>query len=135
MPDIIEPYWMSYHPKTEILEKGFEHKILNDETMKLINCGLKHSYFESSLASEDFHNEYYFILKVFPALPVFLRKKLTYHSSRKIPYPAKIILYVYSIFYLAYKHKSPRIKLFLTYYTKQMVWLFKLKLFNKRCMR
>ena len=39
MPDIIEPYWMSYHPKTEIIEKGFEHNILNDEKMDLINHG------------------------------------------------------------------------------------------------
>jgi anaerobic magnesium-protoporphyrin IX monomethyl ester cyclase len=131
-PDIIEPYWMSYHPKTEIIEKGFEHNVLNDETMNLINRGFKHSYFESSLASEDFHSEYYFILKVFPALPVFLRKKLTYSLSRKIPYPVKLIFFVYSIFYLAYKHKSPRIKLFLTYYTKQMVWILKLKLFPQK---
>jgi radical SAM superfamily enzyme YgiQ (UPF0313 family) len=132
MPDIIEPYWMSYHPKTEIIEKGFEHNVLNDETMNLINRGFKHSYFENSLASEDFHSEYYFILKVFPALPVFLRKKLTYSLSRKIPYPVKLIFFTYSIFYLAYKHKSPRIKLFIAYYMKQMSWLLKLKLFPKK---
>jgi anaerobic magnesium-protoporphyrin IX monomethyl ester cyclase len=127
MPDIIEPYWMSYHPKTEIIKKGLEHNALNDETMNLIDRGLKHSYFESSLSSEDFHSEYYFILKVFPAFPVFLRKKLTYSLSRKIPYPIKLIFFTYSIFYLAFKHKSPRIKLFLALYTKMMIWTFKLR--------
>ncbi|MFA5323591.1 MAG: radical SAM protein [Smithella sp.] len=132
MPDIIEPYWMSYHPKTEIIEKGLEHKALTDETMKLIDRGLKHSYFESSPAAEDFHNEYYFIMKVLPALPVFLRKKLTYNISRKIPYSIKLIFFVYSIFYLALKHKSPRIKLFLALYMKQIGWILKLKLFPKK---
>ena len=39
MPDIIEPYFMSYHPGTEIIEKGFEHNILNDEIMDLIHRG------------------------------------------------------------------------------------------------
>jgi len=74
-PDIIEPYWMTYHPKTEIIKKGFEHEVLNDEKLDLINHGYNpHSYFEMSPASNDFHNEYYFILKVLPAVPVFLRK-------------------------------------------------------------
>jgi radical SAM superfamily enzyme YgiQ (UPF0313 family) len=132
MPDIIEPYWMSYHPKTEIIRKGFEHNALNDETMNLINRGLKHSYFESSLASKDFHSEYYFILKVFPAFPVFLRKKLTYSLSRKIPYPVKLIFFTYSIFYLAYKHKSPRIRLFWALYSKMMIWTLKLKLLPQK---
>ena len=132
MPDIIEPYWMSYHPKTEIIENGFEHNALNDETMNLINRGLKHSYFESSLASKDFHSEYYFILKVFPAFPVFLRKKLTYSLSRKIPYPVKLIFFTYSIFYLAYKHKSPRIRLFWALYSKMMIWTLKLKLLPQK---
>ena len=127
MPDIIEPYWMSYHPKTEIIEKGFQHNLLDDETLHLINRGLKHSYFENSPTSEDFHGEYYFMFKVFPALPVFLRKKLTYSLSKKIPYPVKIIIFVYSIFFLAYKHKSPRIRLFLALYTKMMFWTLKLK--------
>ena len=132
MPDIIEPYWMSYHPKIEIIEKGFEHNALNDETMNLINRGLKHSYFESSLTSKDFHSEYYFVFKVFPALPVFLRKKLTYSLSRKIPYPVKLIFFTYSIFYLAYKHKSPRIRLFWALYSKMMIWTLKLKLLPQK---
>jgi len=132
MPDIIEPYWMSYHPKTEILGKGFEHNVLNDEVMNAINRGMKHSYFESSLASEDFHNEYYFIFKIFPAVPVFLRKKLTYDLSKKIPYPVKMIFFAFSIFFLALKHRSPRIKLFVTYYLKQMLWILKLKFFPQK---
>jgi len=133
MPDIIEPYWMSYHPQTEIIEKGFEHNILNDEKMDSINKGrIHHGYFESSTVSQDFHSEYYFILKVLPAVPVFLRKKLTYNVSRKIPYFIKLPIFVYSIFYLAIKHKSPRIKLFFALYLKQMIWLLKLKLFHQK---
>jgi anaerobic magnesium-protoporphyrin IX monomethyl ester cyclase len=133
MPDIIEPYWMSYHPQTEIIEKGFEHNILNNEKMDLVNNGRDpHSYFETSRASRDFHSEYYFILKVLPAVPVFLRKKLTYNVSRKIPYFIKLPIFVYSIFYLAIKHKSPRIKLFFALYLKQMIWLLKLKLFHQK---
>jgi len=123
---------MSYHPKTEIIEKGFKHKALTEETMKLIDRGFKHSYFESSIASKDFHDEYYFILKVLPALPIFFRKKLTYDLSRKIPYSIKLVFFVYSIFYLAFKHKSPRIKLFLALYMKQMSWILKLKFFPER---
>ncbi|PKN52918.1 MAG: hypothetical protein CVU55_06770 [Deltaproteobacteria bacterium HGW-Deltaproteobacteria-13] len=133
MPDIIEPYWMTYHPKTEIIEKGFEHHILNDEKMDLVNHGYNpHGYFESSMASKDFHSEYYFILKVLPSLPVFLRKKLTYSVSKKIPYPVKLPIFVYSIFYLAIKHRSPRIKLFLALYMKQVIWILKSKLFSKQ---
>jgi radical SAM superfamily enzyme YgiQ (UPF0313 family) len=131
-PDIIEPYWMSYHPQTEIIEKGFEHHALNDETLDLINCGLKHSYFESSLESKDFQSEYYFILKVLPAVPVFLRKKLTYNVSKKIPYFIKLPLFIYSIFYLAFKHNSPRIKYLTTFYLKQIIWIYKSKIFPKK---
>ena len=128
MPDIIEPYWMSYHPQTEIIEKGFEHNILNDEKMDLINKGnIHHGYFESSTASQDFHSEYYFILKVLPAVPVFLRKKLTYSVSRKIPYFIKLPIFIYSIIYLGFIHKSPRIKLFFALYMKLMIWILKLK--------
>jgi anaerobic magnesium-protoporphyrin IX monomethyl ester cyclase len=133
MPDIIEPYWMSYHPKTEIIEKGFEHNILNDEKMDLINHGLNpHSYFESSLAPKDFHSEYYFILKVLPALPVFLRKKLTYSVSQKIPYFIKLPFFIYSIFYLAFKNNSPRIKYLTAFYLKQIIWMLKSKFFRKK---
>lgn len=131
MPDIIEPYWMSYHPQTEIIQKGFEHHALNDETIKLINRGLKHSYFESSLNSKDFQSEYYFIFKVLPALPVFLRKKLTYRVAKKIPYSIKLTFFIYSIFYLAHKHNSPRIKYLTTFYLKQIIWILKLKIFRK----
>jgi len=133
MPDIIEPYWMSYHPKTEIIEKGFEHNNLNNEKMDLINRGIEpHSYFEASKESHDFHSEYYFILKVFPAVPVFLRKKLTYSAAKKIPYFIKLPIFIYSIFFLGIKHKSPRIKLFITLYLKQMIWILKLKFFSDK---
>jgi len=132
MPDIIEPYWMSYHPKTEILEKGFEHNILNNETMDLVNQGRSpHSYFESSVASKDFHSEYYFIFKVLPALPVFLRHKLTYSVSKKLPYFIKLVFFIYSIFYLALKHNSPRIKYFTACYIKQIIWILKSKIFSE----
>ncbi|KUG24589.1 radical sam domain protein [hydrocarbon metagenome] len=132
-PDIIEPYWMTYHPKTEIIKKGFEHKVLNDEKMDLINHGYNpHSYFEMSPASNDFHNEYYFILKVLPATPVFLRKKMTYSVVRKIPYFIKLPIFIYSIFFLAIKHRSPRIKLFITLYLKQMMWILKSRIFSNK---
>ncbi|MBN1470512.1 MAG: B12-binding domain-containing radical SAM protein [Syntrophaceae bacterium] len=133
MPDIIEPYWMSYHPKTEIIEKGFKHNVLNNETVDLIHQGRNpHSYFENSLNSRDFHSEYYFIFKVLPALPVFLRKKLTYNVSKKIPYFIKLPFFIYSIFYLALKHKSPRIKYLTTFYLKQIIWIMKSKVFPKK---
>ncbi|GAB6267512.1 MAG: hypothetical protein STSR0002_02520 [Smithella sp.] len=133
MPDIIEPYWMSYHPQTEIIEKGFEHNILNAEKIDLINHGRNpHSYFETSPVSRDFHDEYYFILKVLPAVPVFLRKKLTYSISQKIPYFIKLPIFIYAIFYLAVKHRSPRIKLFLALYMKQMMWILKSKIFSEK---
>ncbi|MBN1364656.1 MAG: B12-binding domain-containing radical SAM protein [Syntrophaceae bacterium] len=128
MPDIIEPYWMSYHPQTEIIEKGVEHDILNDEKMNLIKVGLCHrGYFESSMPTQDFHNQYYFILKVLPAVPVFLRKKLTYNVSKKITYFIKLPIFIYSILYLGFIHKSPRIKLFFALYSKLMIWILKLK--------
>lgn len=133
MPDIIEPYWMSYHPKTEIIEKGFEHNILNDETMKLINNGHSpRSYFESSLASKNFHSEYYFIFKVLPALPLYMRKKLTCSVSKKIPYFIKLPFFLYSIFYLAFKHNNPRIKYLTTFYIKQIIWILKTRFFPEK---
>jgi len=127
MPDIIEPYWMSYHPKTEIIQKGLEHNALNKETLNAIHRGMKHSYFESSPASKDYHDDYYFIFKVLPALPNFMRKKLTYDVARKIPYFIKLPFFLYSIFYLAVKHKSPRINYLTTLYLKQMYWIMKSK--------
>ena len=128
MPDIIEPYWMSYHPKTEIIQKGFEHHILNNEILNSINqgCGT-HSYFENSITSKDFHSEYYFIFKVLPALPVFIRKQLTYRTARKIPYFIKLPFFIYAIFYLALKHRSPRIKYLTSFYGKQLIWILKSK--------
>jgi radical SAM superfamily enzyme YgiQ (UPF0313 family) len=133
MPDIIEPYWMSYHPQTEIIRKGFEHNILNDEKMDLINHGRNpNSYFASSLASDDFHSDYYFILKVLPSLPVFLRKKLTYNVAQKIPYFIKLPVFIYSILYLAFKHNNPRAKILAVAYPKTMVRILKLKFFSKK---
>ena len=132
MPDIIEPYWMSYHPRTEIIEKGLEHNILDDETMDLINQGRSpHSYFQSSLDSKDFHNEYYLLLKLFPALPVFLRKKLTYKVFQKIPYFIKFPLFIYCFFYLSFKYNNPRTKYLTTFYPKQILWVLKLKISTK----
>jgi radical SAM superfamily enzyme YgiQ (UPF0313 family) len=133
MPDIIEPYWMSYHPRTEIIEKGFEHNILNAEKMLLVNQGRDtHGYFESSPDSKDFHSEYYFILKVIPSLPVFLRKKLTYSVAKKIPYFIKLPIFIFSIFYLAFKHHSPRLKYFIGFYLTQILWILKSKIFSKK---
>ncbi|MBN1470515.1 MAG: B12-binding domain-containing radical SAM protein [Syntrophaceae bacterium] len=133
MPDIIEPYWMSYHPKTDIIKRGYELDILNDETMKLIDQGNDpNSYFASALGSQDFHQEYYFIFKVLPSLPVFLRKKLTYNVSKKIPYFIKILFYIYSILYLGYKHKSPRIKVVALYFTRYAFTMLKMKCFPKK---
>ncbi len=133
MPDIIEPYWMTYHPRTEIIEKGFEHNILDAEKMDLVNHGTNsHGYFNSSPESQDFHNEYYFILKVLPSLPVFLRKKLTYSVAKKIPYFIKLPIFIFSIFYLAFKHHSPRIKYFIGFYLSQIFWILKSRLFSKK---
>lgn len=132
MPDIIEPYWMSYHPKTEIIERGFEHNILNDETMDLINQGGNpHSYFESSLSSKDFHSEYYFILKVLPALPRCLRKKLTYHVAKKIPHLIKFPLFIALFFLLSFRHDNPRTRFITSFYYEQIIWVLKSKLFAK----
>ena len=134
-PDIMEPYWMSYHPKTEIITKGFEHNILNDEKMGLINQGCNpHGYFERSMASMDFHSEYYFILKVLPAVPVFLRKKLTYNVARKIPYFIQLPIFIYSIIYLSFKHHNPRISVFAAFYMDQMKNILKAKFFPTRYM-
>jgi len=128
-PDIIEPYWMSYHPKTEIIARGLEHHILNENTLDLIDKGMKQSYFESSPSPNDFQSEYYFIFKVLPALPSFLRKKLTYEVAQKIPYFIKLPFFIYSIFFLAFKHHSPRIKYLTTFYLKQIFWIYKSKIF------
>jgi anaerobic magnesium-protoporphyrin IX monomethyl ester cyclase len=131
-PDIIEPYWMSYHPQTKIIKKGYDLKILNDEIMDLINQGKNtDSYFAGALGSKDFHKEYYFIFKILPALPVFLRKKLTYNISKKIPYSIKLLFFMYSILYLDYKYKNPRIKAVISYYTKYSFWILKKKFFSK----
>jgi|YelNatPaOPRAMG01_1025707.scaffolds.fasta_scaffold43437_2 radical SAM superfamily enzyme YgiQ (UPF0313 family) len=131
-PDIIEPYWFSYHPKTEIIQKCFEHNQLDEETLNAIHAGMKHSYFESALNSQDFHNEYYFIFKVLPALPAFLRKRLTYSVAKRIPYFIKLPFFFYSIFFLAIKHRSPRIKYLTTFYLKQMFWIYRLKIFPQK---
>jgi anaerobic magnesium-protoporphyrin IX monomethyl ester cyclase len=135
MPDIIESYWMSYHPKTEIIKNALEQKILDDKKIDLINHGRDpRSYLEISRESNNFHNEYYFILKVIPAMPVFLRKKLTFNLSKKIPYFIKLSIFIYSIFYLAIKHKSPRIRFFLSLYMKQVTWILKSKFSRKNCL-
>lgn len=127
-PDIIEPYWMSYHPQTEIIKTGYDLKILNDETMNLINHAQEtDGYFTGALGAKDFHKEYYFIFKVLPALPVFLRKKLTYNISQKIPYSIKLLFFMYSILYLGYKYKNPRINAVISYYTKYAFWILKKK--------
>lgn len=131
MPDIIEPYWMSYHPQTEIIEKGFAHNALNDETLAAINCGLQHSYFESSPASEDFHREYYFILKTLPALPDGLRKYFTYRFTQKMPYWIKFPFFIFCFFYLSARHHNPRTKYLTTFYPRQMLWILKSGLFPK----
>ncbi len=131
-PDIIEPYWMSYHPQTEIIKMGYDLKVLNDEKMNLINHAHRtDSYFTGALGAKDFHKEYYFIFKVLPALPVFLRKKLTYNISKKIPYSIKLLFFMYSILYLSYKYKNPRIKAVISYYTKYSFWILKKKFFPK----
>ncbi|MDI6742937.1 MAG: hypothetical protein QMD11_09360, partial [Smithella sp.] len=119
--------------QTQIIETGYQLNILNDETMKLINEGHNpNSYFASALGSQDFHSEYYFIFKVLPALPVFLRKKLTYSVAKKIPYPVKLLFFIYSILYLGYKHRSPRIKVVMIYFTKYMFWVLRAKFFSKK---
>jgi radical SAM superfamily enzyme YgiQ (UPF0313 family) len=123
MPDIIEPYWMSFHPKTEIIEEGIKHGMVDDETLDLINHGHKHSYFESSLGSEDFHSEYYFIFKVLPALPSYLRKRLTLNVARKMPYFIKFPFFIFCIFYLSIKNNNPRIKYLTTFYPRQIFWI------------
>jgi radical SAM superfamily enzyme YgiQ (UPF0313 family) len=132
MPDIIEPYWMSYHPRTEILKKALEDGILDGEQMKLLHHGSHpHSYFESSLASSDFHNQYYFIFKVVPSLPVSFRKYLTYGVAKKIPYLIKLPIFIYSIIYLNVKHNNPRIDILKTFYLKQMKNVLKTKFFSR----
>ncbi|MBN1364655.1 MAG: radical SAM protein [Syntrophaceae bacterium] len=129
MPDIIEPYWMSYHPKTEIIEKALELKILDEEKIDLINHGKNpHSYYESCLGGQDFHSQYYFIFKVFPSLPVFLRKKFTYKLAQKIPYFMKFIFLGCSFIYLSFKHNNLRTKYLIMLYIKQIFWTLNRKL-------
>jgi len=133
MPDIIEPYWMSYHPRTEIIEKAVQHNILDAEKIDLINHGCNsHSYFDNKKDSKDFRSEYYFIFKVLPAVPVFLRKKLTYSALKRIPNFIKHPFFIFAIFYLGFKHKSPRITYFLGVYLKQIVWILKSRFFSKK---
>jgi radical SAM superfamily enzyme YgiQ (UPF0313 family) len=132
-PDIIEPYWMSYHPKTDIIQKGLEEKILDEDMINLIDQGYNpNSYFAGALGAQDFHQEYYFIFKVLPALPRFLRKRLTYDVSKRIPYGIKILIYIYSIYFLAIKHKSPRVKAFTLYITRYLFYVLKSKYFPKK---
>ena len=134
MPDIIEPYWMSYHPKTGIIERAVELKILDDEKIDLINHGkTPHGYYDSyCLGAQDFHNQYFFIFKVLPSLPAFLRKNLTYKFSQKIPYFIKISIVIYSIIYLTLKHDNPRIKFAVAAYLREIFRVFKLKYFSKK---
>jgi len=133
MPDIIEPYWMQYHPKTEIIEKAVELNILDNEKINLINLGYNnYNYYESCFGAQDFHNQYYLMLKVLPSLPVFLRKKLTYKVSQKIPYFIKVLIYIYSIVYSTFKHDNLRVKFGAAAYLSEMFRILKLKYFSKK---
>jgi hypothetical protein len=52
--------------------------------------------------------------------------------ARTIPYFLKLPFFIYSIFFLAIKHRSPRIKYLTTFYLKQMFWIYRLKIFPQK---
>jgi len=134
-PNNIEPYFMSYLPHTEILETALSLNVLDEKDIDLVNNGtFPHNYFSCSFAIQDkrFYENYYFIFKVLPATPNFLKKKIDYKFVNRIPGYVKRIFELGATLYLGFKYKNIRVRYILNSYPKHFIRIVKIKCSTKR---
>ena len=113
-PTLIETYWTSYFPKTELMNRAIKEGLLNNEQLEDICEGRELNLYRKSDNLQDkehigFYHTYHFLFKILPNLPRSFRNKVTYNKAYKIPSWIKGTLAFSSHLFIACRKNDPRI--------------------------
>ncbi len=113
-PTLIETYWTSYFPKTELMDKAIQSGLLNSEQVEDICEGRELNLYRKSDNLQDkehigFYHTYHFLFKLLPNLPKAIRNKVSYNKYHKVPSGIKGGLAFASHLFISFTHSDPRI--------------------------
>lgn len=90
-PSRIQTFWTSFLPGTEMFKEAVRDGTITDEEAERLEEGIDFLFYQSNdnIVKKEMislYNQYNFIFKILPLLPLFLRKKITVKSISWIPH-------------------------------------------------
>lgn len=141
-PTLIETYWASYFPKTEMMNKAIENEIITNEQVEDICEGKELNLYRKSDNLHDkesmhFYHTFHYLFKILPNIKEKNRKNLTFEKSYKKPSWYKGMMAFSSHLFIAISHKDPRILNLIKHILFQMyrIAITKLKLGKPRAVK
>ena len=129
----IQVFWTSFLPGTELMQQGIDNGILNEEQAMKLNEGLDFYFFrnEDNINNPELvraYQNYELAYKMLPALPNFLKKRITAQSVDFIPKKAKRLLIGLFDMFVGFKHSNPEFAAYRNHYIFHLYSFFKRKL-------
>lgn len=87
-PERIQVFWTTYLPGTEMLKNEYEKGRVSKEELKKIRMGKKsgsHRSINKNSSDERMYKKYELVFKIIPALPNFLKRRISRKTVKKVP--------------------------------------------------
>jgi anaerobic magnesium-protoporphyrin IX monomethyl ester cyclase len=120
-PKRIQVFWTSFLPGTELLQQGINEGIVSEEQAERLNEGVDFYFFrnEDNINNPELvrtYQNYELIYKMLPALPNWLKYKLTPSSVNFVPKGIKRLLIALFDIYTGFRHSNPEFAAYRNYY-------------------
>lgn len=132
-PNRIQLFWTCFLPGTELLQQGIDAGIVSPEQADQLNEGIDFYFFrnQDNIKNPELvktYQNYAVLYKMLPALPVWMRKKL---STEKVNWiPISIGKFISSVFdvYVGFKYSNPEFGAYMKHYVHHLKSFFLQKL-------
>ena len=134
-PSMLETYWTSFFPATEMTETAYLLGLIDSDTYNNIyQAHTPDVYNKPNIKTDEKTTalliNYRFLFKCFTVMPLFIRKRAGLGFAKIFPTTLKNILYSLISLALSIRYKEPRIKSLIYHIFSQMSRIIKMKYFS-----
>lgn len=136
-PDRIQTFWTCFLPGTDMFKQAIKDNLISEQQADRLRNGVDFYFFrnQSNISDKVLVRKlenYEFIYRILPALPLFLKKSISIDKVDKIPNFLKRPISFLLDIYIGLTNNNPEFKAYALHYINGMRLFIKRKLFPKR---
>jgi radical SAM superfamily enzyme YgiQ (UPF0313 family) len=125
-PNRIQVFWTSFLPGTELMQQGINTGIISLEQANRLEEGTDFYFFrnEDNINNPELvriYQNYELVYKMLPALPNWLKKRITQQSVNFIPKGIKRLVIALFDIYAGFRHSNPEFIAYRNYYLSNIM--------------